>query len=137
MIRKFTLFSSFVFFIMIGLGHINALAQSVTATATNAACPDEGKITATTSGFTGTVGYQLKQGAVIVRPQGGSGFQASNVFEGLPAGTYTVVADNGTVDSESSATTVTINYPTMTAAVAPATVSCGSATSNLTVTPNG
>lgn len=137
MIRKFTRFSSFVFFIMIAIGHINALAQSVTATATNAACPDEGKITATTSSFTGIVGYQLKQGATIVRPQGGSGYQASNTFEGLPTGTYTVVADNGTSTAESTPVSVTITYTAMSAAVAPATVTCNSATSSLTVAATG
>lgn len=138
MIRKFTLFSFLLFFIMIGLGQVNALAQTVSAVSTNANCPDEAKITATATGFTGVVGYQLKQGATIVLPQGGSGFQTSNVFDGLPAGTYTVVANNGTENAETaSPVTVEINYTNITASVAPGTVACGNSTTSLTVSATG
>ncbi|RYE14657.1 MAG: hypothetical protein EOP51_27800, partial [Sphingobacteriales bacterium] len=120
------------------LGQLTVLAQTVSAISTNANCPDGAKITATVSGFTGVVGYQLKQGSTIVRPHGGSGYQTSNVFEGLPAGTFTVVANNGTQNAETaSPVTVEINYTNITASVAPATVSCGNSTASLTVAAIG
>ena len=119
------------------LTSLQAIAQSVTFNVTDSNCPDGGKITATATGFTGTVGYQLKQGGTVVKPQGGSGLQASNVFDNLPAGTYTILADDGTTSQESAPATVNVNYTTISASVAPATVSCGSATTSLTVAASG
>ena len=113
-------------------------AQVVTAIATNSNCPEQGKITASTSGFAAPItGYQLKQGATVVRPIGGTGYQTSNEFLNLPAGAFTVVASDGITEQESTPINVVINYTPITASVAPATVTCASATGSLTVTTTG
>ncbi len=122
---------------ILSLVQFTALAQTVTAVATNATCPDEGKITATANGFTGAIGYQLKKNDVVIRPIGGSGFQSSNVFENLPAGVYEVLADDGTVSASATNITVAVNYTTITASVSPAVVNCGTSTSSLTVSATG
>ena len=122
---------------ILSLVQFTALAQTVTAVATNATCPDEGKITATANGFTGAIGYQLKKNDVVIRPIGGSGFQSSNVFENLPAGVYEILADDGTASASATNITVAVNYTTITASVSPAVVNCGTSTSSLTVSATG
>ncbi|RZK53047.1 MAG: hypothetical protein EOO87_13850, partial [Pedobacter sp.] len=134
---NFTFISSLVLFLLLTTNIINTSAQSVTAVATNSSCPDGGKITATATGFAGIVGYQLKKNEIVVRPLGGSGFQTSNVFENLPAGTYDVVADDGLATANSAPVTITISYTTVVASVAPGTVSCGSSTTSLSVNTTG
>lgn len=115
----------------------SAFSQSVTITAVNSSCPEQGQIITKTTGFTGTVGYQLRQGADIVRPTGGSGFQASNTFENLPHGTYTVVADDGRSSIESAPASVVVNYQKVTTSVAPATILCKAGTGVLHVAASG
>jgi len=135
--RKLTLLSFILLFIVLGVAHTSVFAQTVIVVANNASCPDEGKITATASEFSGTVGYQLKTNNTVVRPLGGSGYQNSNLFENLPAGTYIVLADDGTTSVESAPVTIAINYTPITASVAPGTVTCGNATTSLTVAATG
>ena len=106
---------------------LNLPGPSVTATSTPASCSlNDGTITATSSGGTGTVTYS----------RNGITFQASNIFTGLPAGTYIITVRDTRLCT--STTVVTINpflVPTALANTTDAT--CGNANGSITVNGSG
>ena len=111
---------------------ISTFAQlTVTAIKTNGTCAANGTITATASGNTGTVNYQLLQGSTVVQS-----YRTSNVFNNLPAGTYTVQvqdASNSTT-AQSSAVTITTSYVAMSVTVTNGSVGCATAIGSITAT---
>jgi len=106
--------------------HFTALAQlAVTATGTNGTCVSDAKITATATGNTGVVSYQLLQGTTVIRA-----YQASNIFENLPAGSYTVKAEDIATSNTatSGSVTLTTSYQTMVVSIPTTQVGCATAT---------
>jgi len=68
--------------------YVKRSTLSATATSTNATCTENGTITVTPAGSSGTVQYSIN---------GGNTYQSSNVFTNLQPGSYTVmVSDGGT-----------------------------------------
>ena len=137
-----TLFYFFALFCPLLIVGNSAIAQSVTASGTDATCPNSATVTATATGLSNPIGYQLLQGTTIVRPIGGSGWASTNVFTDLPAGTYTVKAKDGNDNNlvvTSATVTVTENYTPITASVSPvSTVGCtAGATATLKVNATG
>ena len=85
---------------------LNLLAPAITATASPATCgANDGTITAEATGGTGALNYSIN----------GVTFQASNVFTGLAAGTYTVTVR----DSRNCSTTASVTITTAGATVTP------------------
>lgn len=105
----------------------NSPAPTVTAVPTSAACNNiNGTITTTGNGGIAPLQYSIN----------GSTFQASNIFFGLGAGTYTVTVKDAT--GCTNTTTVTVgntNAPTVTA-VSTASV-CSSNSGTITITATG
>ena len=117
---------------LVGVSSLTAVAQlAVTATATNGTCVSNAKITAAATGNTGSVNYQLLQGATIIRA-----YQASNIFDNLPVGSYTVkVEDAANNTATSNAVTLTTSYVAMAVSIPTTQVNCATATNgSLTVT---
>ncbi|MCZ4245130.1 hypothetical protein, partial [Pedobacter punctiformis] len=140
--KKIYLILFFCIFSLLSTISNAVVAQSVTATGTNSTCPNSATITATASGLASPVGYQLLQGTTIIRPTGGSGWAATNVFTDLPAGTYTVKARGNNDDNTivtSAAVTVTETYTPITASVSPVSIlGCASSTTgSLAVSASG
>ena len=106
---------------------LNLSGPTVSATSTPASCSlNDGTITANAAGGTGTISYS----------RNGVTFQASNIFTGLSAGTYTITVRDTRLCI--STTTVTINpflVPTASAVTADAT--CGNANGTITITGAG
>ncbi len=107
-------------------------AVTFTFTSVDATCngASTGSITVTASGGSGS-GY-------VYSKDNGATFQASNVFNGLLAGTYSVVAKDGD-GCASSSTSVTINQPTaVTGSTSSTDVTCnGGSNGSITVTGSG
>ena len=106
---------------------LNTGGPTLTATKTDATCgKSNGSITATGSGGTGSLSYNINGGF----------YQSSGVFTGLAAGTYNVTVRDAT--GCTSGTTVTINdpgAPTASAVSTPATCNINNGT--ITVTASG
>jgi hypothetical protein len=106
----------------------SAAGPTVTAGFTPATCGNtNGTITATGSGGISPYQYSIN---------GGTTYQASNIFTGLAAGTYTITIK----DNTGCTNTVTVNVtntggPTVTATTTPST--CGANTGSITATGSG
>jgi SprB repeat len=105
----------------------NSAAPTVTATATPAACSNtNGTITATGSG--GIAPYQYSINGTV--------FQASNFFNGLAPGTYTItIKDNTGCTSITTVTVTSTNGPAVTATTVAST--CGASSGSITATGSG
>ncbi len=106
----------------------NSPAPTVTATSTAAGCGNtNGTITATGSG--GIIPYQYSI-------NGGTTYQASNVFVGLAPGVYTItIRDNTGCTNIVSVTVTSTGGPTVTATTTP--TACGASTGSITATGAG
>lgn len=106
---------------------LNLPGPTVTAVSTPASCSvSDGTITATAAGGTGAVTYS----------RNGVTYQASNVFTGLPAGTYTItVRDTRLCTSTTIVTIGSFIVPTASANTTDAT--CGNANGSITVNGSG
>ncbi|MBC6112366.1 hypothetical protein H7U22_18240, partial [Pedobacter sp. CCM 8938] len=117
---------------LIGIGNMAVAALNVTATGTNGTCASDASITATATGNTGVVNYQLLQGSTVIR-----NYQASNIFSNLPAGSYIVKVQDATttVTAQSGTVTLTTTYVAMVISIPTYQVGCTTATNGqLTVT---
>ena len=111
-----------LFLLLPGIASANL---SIKTAVTNGTCQSNASITATVTGNTGTVYYQLETGSGVVRS-----YQSSNVFLNVPAGTYFVrVQDGGNFQTQlSTAVLASTTYKPMQALVTNGTVSCINAT---------
>ncbi|WP_158526316.1 T9SS type B sorting domain-containing protein [Pedobacter paludis] len=130
--QKFTyLLFLLTFSTLLAFGNLAVAALTVTATGTNGTCASDASITATASGNTGLVNYQLLQGATVIR-----NYQPSNVFSNLPAGSYIVKVQDATTTAtaQSSTVTLTTTYVAMVVTVANGSVGCTTAKGSVVAT---
>lgn len=101
---------------------------TATPTPSNGCGAPNGSISASASGSTG---FQFKLNS-------GGSYQASGLFNGLAAGSYTIFAKDADGCEKSQAVTVTATGTTFTVSAAATTTSgCGSADGSITVTASG
>ena len=106
---------------------LNLPGPTVTATSTPASCSlSDGTITASALGGTGTVTYS----------RNGITFQASNVFTGLPAGTYTITVRDSRLCTSTTVITIS-SFIVPTAAASTTDATCGNANGSITVNGSG
>ncbi|MBS1742060.1 MAG: T9SS type A sorting domain-containing protein [Bacteroidetes bacterium] len=105
----------------------NLAGPTASAVSTPATCTlNDGSITVSASGGTGVLSYSIN----------GVTYQSSNVFTGLPAGTYTVTVKDTRLCM--ATTSVTVNpFVVPTASALTADAACGIANGSITVTANG